>query len=655
MQISADASKTPAGASRITWAAIVSFVSAVLVFLLGFHFDGGPAGYDIDPSWAAAVISGVEHSRHWGRDIVFTYGPLGLLSPQASYNASMLFTVACGQVAFAALYALLFWFACSALALSSRLIVLLIVLWFGSVWAGDVLWFTVHPIALLAMWRVRDGSAKLSVFIAIAAGIACGIPWLIKFSIFLLWVVWLLCTPLAMSASRRNGMLAVASSVITSLLLWRLAGQDFSDILNHLHKSAQVAIGYGQAMQRPGPEWTDTIGFATLSLALMALAAVFWRIRLGNAERIAFLVLAAAAIGLSFKAAFTRVDPTHLLVFFPTAGIAIALTSAFAQSISIRRLGEFAALACAAGAFALPSIRADQKAFLAMGAPSIGASLQNGERLLFFKARADRLEQVTDEMRASNAMPQTQRTVGQDTIDIVSVGQGLLFLNRLNYRPRPILQGYSAYTPELAEMNRGFFASARAPQWVLLDFRAIDGRMPTSEDPLALQHIIQTYSPRQSERGLMLMQRNPGARAVTKPLSEAVGLLNEFISVPSRPNQALTLSVDIKPSSWGQAAGVLHRSPRLYIDLELGDGSKRSYRIVPGAARSGFLLSPLIEGTQSLRDWLVADKSERVLRVRLRGESWLGHPGFEPEYRLRYSELILPPRAGPPLDAMPTH
>ncbi|UJB20230.1 MULTISPECIES: hypothetical protein [Lysobacter] len=639
---------------KITWSGLALFASTLLVFLLGFHFSRGSAGYDIDPSWASVVTWGAEHGARWGQDIVFTYGPLGLLSPQFSYTPSMLLVAACGQVAFSALYAMLFAIACSALAPSSRLALLLIVVWFGTVWAGDVLWLTIYPIALIAMWRAHEGAFRHSAWIAIAAGAACAIPWLIKFSLFPLWIAWLISAPIAMTKYVRTGLLSVGSSAITALMLWWLTGHDLADLPTHLERSFQVAIGYSHAMQRPGPEWTDTIGFVTLALALAALALAFARSRLGWPQRIAFFMLAAATVGLSFKAAFTRVDTVHLFIFFPTAATVLVLLGIFVHSNGLRRFTTAAAVACAAGAFALPSIRPDQKLFLAIGAPAVDTSIQRALDLVLFAPRTEYLSRNTRELRADASMPQTRQLVGRDPIDIISVGQGVLFLNQLNYRPRPIFQGYSAYTPELAAMNRDFIVSSRGPQWVMLDLRAIDGRLPMSEDPLAMLQVIQTYRPRLSERGLLLMQRNASARATAKPLGEAQGRLDEFVVVPSRPGQALALSIDIEPTAWGRAAGALHRSPRLYIDLELGDGTQRSYRIVPGAARAGFLLSPLIENTQSLWNWLATDKSERVVRLRLRGESWLGHAGFQQDYRLRYSEPAVTSSPVSPHDPAPT-
>ena len=61
------------------------------------------------------------------------------------------------------------------------------------------------------------------------------------------------------------------------------------------------------------------------------------------------------------------------------------------------------------------------------------------------------------------ALPQIKRTIGQSTVDVFGYGQSLAIANDLNYTPRPIFQGYSAYTPALVKANADFYRSAGAP------------------------------------------------------------------------------------------------------------------------------------------------------------------------------------------------
>src|SRR5262249_19574111 len=68
----------------------------------------------------------------------------------------------------------------------------------------------------------------------------------------------------------------------------------------------------------------------------------------------------------------------------------------------------------------------------------------------------DRLERHKEEMARRFALPQITARVRGASVDTFSYEQGVLLLNGLNWTPRPIFQGYSAYTPFLQSINAPF-------------------------------------------------------------------------------------------------------------------------------------------------------------------------------------------------------
>ena len=64
----------------------------------------------------------------------------------------------------------------------------------------------------------------------------------------------------------------------------------------------------------------------------------------------------------------------------------------------------------------------------------------------------------------------------------------------------------------------------------------------------------------------------------------------------------------------------LWKPPAYFIELQLDDESHaRMFRIVPEIAAQGFLLSPLIENSQQLEDWLSGHSpvNRRVVALRI--------------------------------------
>jgi len=87
------------------------------------------------------------------------------------------------------------------------------------------------------------------------------------------------------------------------------------------------------------------------------------------------------------------------------------------------------------------------------------------------------------------------------------------------------------------------------------------------------------------------------------------------------------------------------RGPIVYLSVELGSGSERWYRLVPGAARAGVLLSPLVAdnaGFVALLDgsWprlLAADRARALTLHTEFGDGWY----WEPRVRVELRELTI--------------
>ena len=96
--------------SRYAWIATALF--AVACGGIAFRYGWPSAGAEIDESWAAVIAWGYLHGLRWGVDLVFTYGPLGFLQPNAPYTPGLFDTYLAGQavlaLGYAGVYALCF-------------------------------------------------------------------------------------------------------------------------------------------------------------------------------------------------------------------------------------------------------------------------------------------------------------------------------------------------------------------------------------------------------------------------------------------------------------------------------------------------------------------------------------------------------------------
>ena len=177
------------------------------------------------------------------------------------------------------------------------------------------------------------------------------------------------------------------------------------------------------------------------------------------------------------------------------------------------------------------------------------------------------------------------------TLDVFGENQGIALLNHLNYTPRPIFQGYSAYSPSLINLNTAFYSSAKAPAYVLSQNQTIDGRYPTLDDAGVLKQLLYNYKPLFDEKGYLLWKRIKPASPI-QPATAASEVL-AFDSDHAIPaNEIVWLELDIKKSFIGRLLGFLYRSPGVTISVTDALGRQFSQSTHPLDGVHGFHYQP---------------------------------------------------------------
>jgi DNA-binding beta-propeller fold protein YncE len=184
--------------------------------------------------------------------------------------------------------------------------------------------------------------------------------------------------------------------------------------------------------------------------------------------------------------------------------------------------------------------------------------------------------------------------------DVYPVSQTLAMPPGLTCRPRPIFQSYSAYTPRLAEINAAHLRSDRAADHILFDVWTIDGRFAAQDDSLSWPELLTRYDTTGMAGKYILMEKSVTPRQYQlTPISETMAGFDQAIDVPSMTGGPIWVTIDIRPSFWGNVMAMLYRPPRVSLTLFTRSGQAHGGRLLPADARAGFLLSPVIENGQS--------------------------------------------------------
>ena len=379
------------------------------------------------------------------------------------------------------------------------------------------------------------------------------------------------------------------------VFFWVIAGQHLGALGPFLRGSWQLTGGYTEAMMLTGPEETSDVACFLLASALVcAIAGYAGRVRhrffgLFPLVGLGFILFAA------FKHGYVRHDfheaaATLELLLVSLAALAIAWPVAASQS---RRaalaslLPTFVVFLFAAftfGRYYAKSLPAHLLETLSARSVLAPAKLLLGRRYL-----REGYQAYLADIRKANPLPAIQGEV-----DTYPGNAGVLLAHRLAYRPRPVMQSYQVYTPELADLNAAFLRSERAPAAIVFQIAPVDDHFPSLEDDRSWPELLTRYDVQQVEWPFVLLKRSVAPRAWRlAPLADLPIRLGELVPVPPATNGPIWATFEIDKTLLGTITSTVYKPPVLSLSVFTPAGGPFRYRLIPGMARSGFLLSPV--------------------------------------------------------------
>jgi hypothetical protein len=425
---------------------------------------------------------------------------------------------------------------------------------------------------------------------------------LTKFTLFLYSVMGLAAVALYLfAAGRRARALLLLGGFAGSLTLWWLClGQNPAHFPAYLYGAFQVAAGYGEAMALDGNRSELYLAAAIVGMLAAALIPFRRAGRLGLREATLALVFG-LALFLQWKNGFIRHD--HHCVGFFTFALTLPFLLPARFPAYYWRTAPRVILLCCVLLLSAAGIEFAQKnhhlphTFNPFHVLSeSGTHWKSNLAMAFSPAQLNaRLREEQAALTALYQLPRIKAVVGDAPVDLISYEQGLVFQNRLNWRPRPALQSYSAYTPFLISADAQFLDGPDAPEYVLFKFQPIDNRVPVLEDGAALLELLHHYQPVLFERAYLLFKhRPPGSPLAGQGTREQVIRLNQEVGIKPDGDLPQRLFLDVQDSKAGMLRKLFHKPPPLYIRLRTDRGQQFVFRFIPGMARNGFLLNPLV-------------------------------------------------------------
>jgi hypothetical protein len=443
-------------------------------------------GTSADDSWRAGLAVAQQQGLHFGRDVVFTYGPLGFLT---SWNVYVPWQALAGMILAIALQVVLCW---TLLHVSRALPALAAVALTCVIAAAPTTEVEIGLAIVLALaLSLLAGGDPVPRWVPVAGGSFAAVLLLVTPTVG----VEALVVAALVSAFGRAGRLRSLAEVLASFLavfaaFWFATGNAVGDVLPWLRGTVQLVSGYTAGMAvnnpaHPGEVWQALALLVILSALVVLSARGLPRLRQ------AALVLAWAVVAFGvFKEGFVRLD-SHAVIFFATCAVA---AMALARGRVVRfAAGGVAALACA-WSFAALGLSVP----LALNDYVTHANhIATDVHLLATPSKQDAVMAagravIVDSLRLPRSVTRDLRA---HTVDVQPTETSAAWALGLRWRPEPVFQGYAVLTPALDRLDAGFLASARAPERVLRihPTTGIDGRNPAFDAPAAFLALVCNY------------------------------------------------------------------------------------------------------------------------------------------------------------------
>ena len=580
---------------------------------LAFFFNVSNVVSGLDASWVYAVNKFFSQGRLWGKNIIFTYGPLGWLFAFCNVDVNLTQFAFYFWCAITLLTCFTFSYALFSKKLEhlnshvSNIFVALVFLYYAYL-TGWILPEYILTILILTMLLICLNGGNnifywLAVFITIFSAFtkfnsgAANLALLFIFSFTAIFI-------------RRDKIFQYMAGMISVptifLVIWLIYNPSLNELYFYIKGASEISTGYISAMGMPfnKPFVPGLIGYTFIFIYFVKKFA--WP-EIFNLKNVAITLLFLFPLCMALK---------HLLfvrhmVIVPALSVYLSLFILFMplnlNVLSIKRkhtyyLFAFMFLISSNNPFTNPFVH----------------FYDNVKSIV-------KVSKIVDarELKLNNDF---KEAIKGKTYSIYPTELAYSFDSPENFKAMPIFQAYSAYTPWLDNLNAEFFNDDnKAPEFLIFNMGAIDGRFSLIECPstwLAIysHYKIKLYDPKNN---IFLLERSTPKIKALKEFETREINSSEVIEIPA--DKFCTMRVDFKLSLFGKIMKALFYIPSVFAEIEYYDGTIEKRRVVPDNLNNDVIISNILLDMNDFEKFMNGDFNiKRVKSIRFYGANLKG-------------------------------
>lgn len=539
-----------------------------------------------------------EIDLHFGRDFIFTTGPLALLRRGHYYPGNPGFHFVWGAIV-SGLLVYAYYRLFHGLSTLHRWMGAAFFLLFPALTGGRFVKVVLILPALLLFVRALDDRKNPRLLEDLCLAFFFAVFALIMFPNLIVAGFWIVLATLIDHLAGRRWWRLPLCFFLGLNALWLMLRQSLLDLPLYVLRGLEVSVGHQHFMARYRDSWEVVLQVA--AFACYVLAALLYFDRRSPKIHAVLHGGTAALFFLAFKQAVARGDSARMSV------PAVLLTAIFVGLVAqVWRQSEPrfrrpwlllpAAVVLAANLWTI-ELGPDRLRRVA------GKHMLQAQRALDFVS-GDAHWNDTHQKRLDKATSKFPLPQFHAPVDLFGLRQGLVLASGQELASRPVFQTHAATTASLTSRNASFYRSDRAPESVIVDLRASGGKPATLYDSRALLELVRSYRADRRLGKLLLVKK-----AERRPLRPSLVAQHEV---------DIGQTIDLKPFASGpiwvvirfettfleRLYSLLYKPPLIRMELKLSNGRKTTYRLSRPAASAGFLLSPHLANTNDFERYI---------------------------------------------------
>lgn len=572
--------------------AIISLLACYLLFPSFFEVSLYPIAKEnqmwasLDPSWASTLNYVNIKELVWGKDFAFTFGPLSYLITRVGWGNHainfLLFDFFCSLNFFFLFYST---YINSKYKFFSGLFIFCIALILPH-FMGGLSAFVL--LAFLLFW-IKKSLTTESHLPYIFQTILLALLFYIKFNTGLISFVLFYSAILFRVVFYRNKMLFFAFYSFLPLIIIFISSFFLKvNLIGYIQTAYYLVSGYNEIMFLKNS--FDTVYYFVLLSVIIIVGLSFYYIykegKPSLKNNLLLLLLFLIPSFVLFKQCFVRADESHIREFFFVFQLILFCSTNFLEKINARVSSFIIFVVLGISIYFVNDLSSSP----ILSPEKINKSKYIAGLLDFTPTSSYKL------FPNENQIPQEIKNyIKQSSVDAYPWYSQMLLENKLNFTPRPVFQSYTAYTPELEELNFDHYNSDQAPKYVIYDYLGVDNRYPLFDEPKLNLLLSKNYTCKDTfelnNRKYLVLEKNSSKKIKFIQSSEyAMNIHSQLI-----PKENTYYKVFLYRNLMGNIVSLATHAPEVYLEIKCKDGTIRRHRTSKPLLESGLFSTHLVE------------------------------------------------------------